>query len=140
MIASMARLAAVIVALAVMTGGAIFLASHYSAPNACGAPRLTATFSSKHIFLDGCDGELTPPSAGITLAMGESVTVGKTAQWSGFSSSDLTILARKPASGYGTVFTAVGNGMASIQVKATGSCASTASTTTCEVLGVTVSS
>src|SRR6202035_1956184 len=122
------RLAAVLVALAVMAGGVAFLAVRYSSPNACGAPPLTATFAKRYVFLTGCDGDLTPPAAGITLVTGESVTVSKTAIWSGFFSSDPTILARKSSGVRGTVFTAVGKGTASIQVKATGSCPSQPST------------
>ena len=136
----MPRLAAVLVALAFMAGGVAFLGVHYSSPNACGAPPLTATFAKSSVFLTGCDGDLTPPAAGITLVTGESVTVGRTAIWSGFISSDPAILARRSSGTRGTVFTATGTGVASIEVKAKGSCASRASATRCNVLGVTVSS
>jgi hypothetical protein len=136
----MARLAAVLVALTAMAGGVIFLVAHHSPPNACGAPPFTAAFARRHVALTGCDGELAPPAAGITLMTGESVTVGKTAIWSGFFSSDPAILARRSSGARGTVFTAMGRGVAVIEVKARGSCASRASATTCNVLGVTVSS
>jgi len=132
------RLASVFVALAVLGAGAIYLIHHGSTPSSCGT-FLAAKWSARYVALDGCDGELIPPPAGIIGAVGERISLDNDRQWSGFFSSNSTVLVVEPPGTHVGVFRATAPGNATIQVKTARWCASRISKTICRVLTVTVS-
>jgi hypothetical protein len=132
------RLASVLVAVAVLGAGVIYLIHHDSTPRSCGV-FLVATWSGRHVALDGCDGELISPPAGISVAVGQRVTLDYDHQWSGFFSSNPTVLAVEPRGTHVGVFQAIAGGNAVIQIKTARWCASRVSKAICHVLTVTVS-
>jgi hypothetical protein len=135
---TVARLASALVAVAVLAGGVIYLAHRTSLPSSCGL-FLTAKWSGKYFALDGCDGELIPPREGVTVSVGERVTFDGDHHWSGFFSTNPTILVTSRPGTHVAAFRAVAPGSAVIQVKTDRWCASRVSKTTCDALTVTVS-
>jgi len=133
--ARVARPAPVLLVLMGLAGGVAYMV-HGRGPTHCGVS-LVASYSGRHVSLSTCDGELVPPPTGITVAVGETVTLDNYG-WSGFFSSTPSVLVRRARGGHEAAFRAVAPGAARIEVNTDTSCAARVSTSTCLVLPVTV--